>query len=365
MNTYEKQTLLTLDYWQDKVIYMGNVLPAGAVACAALNISDKTLSALEPIFNKLEAVNSKAHPTAEEWLSTKNLVMQEMELLKDLPPYCYLDLKKCRSQIDDCYIQESISNMMELSNVLASMGPLGVDTERYSKGLRFANLLLFSAMLIQGIKQYREGMLPFAEELDHRGRKPEDYAELFGKFFPLQGSYDVNGTQWMGIKNISVQHIAVDIPEAGTKQIVMRMLCASFAGMLRQDLFEGLRVGHAPKKCPICGRWFLTTNAKQTKYCGGIAPNDPLGRTCRLIANKQGRAAREKAEDNPINTISRRVIANIDQQVHRGKMNYDMADKLKRLAREKRLQALNSCAYAQGSYESEMTVDALMAEACL
>lgn len=365
MTNYEKQTLLTLDYWQNNVIYMGNVLPAGAVACAALNVSHETLSALEPIFNKLEVVNSKAHPTAEEWRSTKNLVMQEMEILKDLPPYCYLDLKKCRGQIDDCYTQESIFNMMELSNVLASMGPLGVDVERYSKGLRFANLLLFSAMLIQGLKQYKEGILPFAEELDHCGRKPEDYAELFGKFFPLQGAYDVNGTQWMGIKNISVQHIAVDIPEAGTKQIVMRMLCVSFAGMLRQDLFEGLRVGHAPKKCPICGRWFLTTNAKQTKYCGGIAPDDSLGRTCRLIANKQGRATREKAEDNPINTISRRVIANIDQQVHRGKMNYDVANKLKQLAREKRLQALNNCAYAQGSYESEMTVDTLMAEACL
>lgn len=28
-------------------------------------------------------------------------------------------------------------------------------------------------------------------------------------------------------------------------------------------------MGHAPKKCRICGKWFLTTNARHTKYCDG------------------------------------------------------------------------------------------------
>lgn len=55
------------------------------------------------------------------------------------------------------------------------------------------------------------------------------------------------------------------------------------------DRLNGLCVGHAPKKCPICGRWFLTTNARHTKYCGNLAPGDKFHRTCRQIGNLKGR----------------------------------------------------------------------------
>ncbi len=32
-------------------------------------------------------------------------------------------------------------------------------------------------------------------------------------------------------------------------------------------------------ECRICGKSFLTTNARHTKYCGGYAPGDKLHRT--------------------------------------------------------------------------------------
>ena len=54
-----------------------------------------------------------------------------------------------------------------------------------------------------------------------------------------------------------------------------------------KDVYK--RQGHAPKKCKICGKWFLTTNARHTKYCGGYAPGDKLHRTCRQIGNLKGR----------------------------------------------------------------------------
>lgn len=362
MMNFEKQTLLSLDFWQDKVLYMGDTLPVGAIACAALNVSDETLEKLAPIAAQLDAVNGMACPTAEDWASTKDGVLEILEGLKAAPPFCYLNFEKCRKEAMDCYTKETLQGMAALSQALAQYGVLGIDPVEHEQALHFAELLLLCAMLPRDLKQYRESILPFVEALHMGGRTPEDYADAFDRFFPVLSAYDLNSTQWMGIKNISVQHIAVELPETGEKQIVMRMLCANFAGLLRQDLFEGLRAGHAPRRCPICGRWFLTTNAKPTKYCGGIAPNDSLGRTCRLIANKQGKAAREKADDNPINTICKRVIASIDQQAHRGKLDHDTANALKRKAREKRLKALHDCAYAQGSYEAEMTAAALLSE---
>ena len=99
----------------------------------------------------------------------------------------------------------------------------------------------------------------------------------------------------MTLTNASVQYVSAIRPGAAEPQLVKRMHYVSFVGMFRSDLFEGLCVGHAPRQCPICGRWFLTTDARRTKYCGGLAPRDKRRRTCRQIGNLRGRAQRELA----------------------------------------------------------------------
>ena len=103
----------------------------------------------------------------------------------------------------------------------------------------------------------------------------------------------------MSTLNNSVQYVSVIHPGEKVAKLVKRMHYVSFVGMFRSDLFEGLCVGHAPKKCKICGKWFLTTNARHTKYCGGYAPGDKLHRTCRQIGNLKGREQRELADDHP------------------------------------------------------------------
>ena len=37
------QELMTLDFWQDTVIYEGKTLPVGALACDALNVPADTM----------------------------------------------------------------------------------------------------------------------------------------------------------------------------------------------------------------------------------------------------------------------------------------------------------------------------------
>ena len=96
--------------------------------------------------------------------------------------------------------------------------------------------------------------------------------------------------------------------------------------MFRYDFFEGLCVGHAPKKCRICGKWFLTTNARHTKYCGGYAPGDKLRRTCRQIGNLKGREQRELADDHPLKQIYEKRLNTINRYVKRGALNADLAE---------------------------------------
>ena len=105
--------------------------------------------------------------------------------------------------------------------------------------------------------------------------------------------------------------LADEIHGEKVAKLVKRMHYVSFVGMFRSDLFEGLCVGHAPKKCKICGKWFLTTNARHTKYCGGYAPGDKLHRTCRQIGNLKGREQRELADDHPLKQIYRSGRAHV------------------------------------------------------
>ena len=107
----------------------------------------------------------------------------------------------------------------------------------------------------------------FAEKTDgnEADRTAEGFAKMFGSYFPPEFSI-TEGNAWMSTLNNSVQYVSVIRPGEKVAKLVKRMHYVSFVGMFRSDLFEGLCVGHAPKKCKICGKWFLTTNARHTKY---------------------------------------------------------------------------------------------------
>ena len=108
------------------------------------------------------------------------------------------------------------------------------------------------------------------------------------------------------------------------------------------------------RKCKICGKWFLTTNARHTKYCGGYAPGDKLHRTCRQIGNLKGREQRELADDHPVKQIYEKRLNTINRYVKRGTLDADLAEAMKKLAKDKMLRALSNVAYAKGDYEKEM-----------
>ncbi len=362
MMDFKNQTILTLDFWQDKVCYMGHTLPTGTLGCLALNVPDEPLELLEPISKMLSSVLGMPHLTREVILPTKDLILGEMELLKSIPPLCYLDWAQCVKSLNGYYTQASIENLIAFVDNLPAYRTGTPMQPEHMQGFQFSQLLIFAWTLAEGLKFHKEHLLPFAESLNTGGRSAEDYAAAFEETFPLQLSYNLKDTAWLSISNISVQHIVIEVPEKNRKQIALRMLCGSFAGMFRHDLFEGLRVGHAPRKCPICGKWFLTTDARNTKYCNGLAPNDPEGRTCRQAASRLHREEREKAQDNPINKICKRVIGYIDQQVHRGNMDFCLAQELKNKARYKKQLAKENADYARKRYGEEMTIAALLAE---
>ena len=85
--------------------------------------------------------------------------------------------------------------------------------------------------------------------------------------------------------------------------------------------------------------------------------------TCRQIGNLKGREQRELADDHPLKQIYEKRLNTINRYVKRGTLDADLAEIMKKLAKDKMLRALSNVAYAKGTYEKEMEQAALKKEA--
>ena len=357
--------LLTLDYCRDEVSYQGITLPSGTIGCAALNIPDDVIDRLKqislPLLAAIEAVNNlRLKP--EMLAPCGDSILQMLELLQKENAFPLLDYSYYLKRIPEIFTEKNLKNTMAYVQ-LAAMNLPAAMTNQLKSGLGLTKVIAICAQLPDSLVMFKEGLLPLAKALHESDRALEDYAAVFGEYFSEFPEFSLSEPSWMSMINVSMQYLSTILPGKDVPQLVKRMHFMSFVGMLRYDLFEGLSVGHAPRKCPICGKWFLTTDARHTKYCGGFAPGDPKGRTCRQLGNLQGREKRELADDHPLKVIYNRRMNTIQVYVRRGTLDEATAEKMKRLARNKLERAISDAAYANGSYADEMEQDALLAAA--
>ena len=360
------QNLLTLDFWQDKVTYGKKTVPIGTIGCAALNITDEQIAALTTLCQPLNEiilmlgtgnVDVSVFPTAEKAL------WKIVRFLQKTEPFSFLDLATDEKELHRLFDEEHIENIVSYIKALQEIGAAASFDEKYSHAVGVLKLIQGMSQLGNTLKIFKGGMIDFAHKLHDSKRTPDGYAAAFAKQFPKDETLSPENSMWMQLTNTTIQYVSSVMPEKGIPQLVKRMHYVSFVGMFRSDLFEGLCVGYAPRKCPICGKWFLTTDARQTKYCGGLAPGDKRGRTCRQIGNLKGREQRELADDHPIKAIYTRRMNTITQYLRRGTLDKQIADVMKRLAKDKLERAIFDYEYAKGRYETEMSQDALFIEA--
>ena len=360
-----EHNILTLDYWRDEVSYQGITLPSGTIGCAALNIPDDVIDRLKqiylPLLTTVEAVNNlRLKP--ELLAPCRDSILQMLELLQKENTFPLLNYSYYLKRIPEIFTDENMKKA-EAYVKLAAMNLPAAMSDQLKSGLGLTKVIAICAQLPDSLVMFKQGLLPFAQALHESDRAVEDYAAVFGEYFPEFPEFSLSEPSWMSLINVSMQYLSTILPGKDAPQLVKRMHFVSFVGMLRYDLFEGLCVGHAPRKCPICGRWFLTTDARHTKYCGGLAPGAPKGRTCRQLGNLQGREKRELADDHPLKVIYNRRMNTIQVYVRRGTLDEATAEKMKRLARNKLERAISDAAYASGSYADEMEQDALLREA--
>ena len=232
--------------------------------------------------------------------------------------------------------------------------------EKYLDGALLSRLLPTLAHFGFSLKAYQETMLPFAQRLhDSEDRARADYARIFDSYFPKEPTFEDTGG-WMSMANVTMQYLTMEHPGGDLPVLVTRSHYVSFVGMLRGDFFEALRAGHGVRRCFHCNQWFLTTNAHSVKYCDGLAPGDPKGRTCRAVGAKNG--YKEDAKAHPIKGpyVTRRNT--ISKYVSDGAMSKELGAIALRLTEEKRTRAFTDHDYFLNCYAKEMSQKAIVTE---
>ena len=289
------QDLMTLDFWQDTVIYEGKTFPVGTLACDALNVPAETIAKMNEQceqINLLLGILNAGQDASALFPMVREAALAMLDILSKTPPFSYMNIPKHRERIEKVFTADNALKYVEFALKAATNSLRFEEVPKYADAMILQRYTAVFGHLAYSLGEYQTAMLDFAEKSDgnEADRTAEGFAKMFGSYFPPEFSI-TEGNAWMSTLNNSVQYVATVRPGENVAKFVKRMHYVSFVGMLRSDLFEGLCVGHAPKKCRICGKWFLTTNARHTKYCGGYAPGDKLHRTCRQIGNLKGKLA--------------------------------------------------------------------------
>ena len=343
-----KMRFLTVDYDSKSESYAGQTYDAGTIAKDVLNIPESVLEELleltEPMMKLVDFLNHNRNPnstTLAMMLTASKNVFRVVDLLRDVPPFCYQDFTWLDAQLPRIFSPEKVRKIHK--------------ERKEESGELFLRAMCLVAQLGFGVRDFQQALIPLVEALDDEevSRNPAGFAQQFDAFFSAD---EERKKQWMSFSNVSVEYLP---DETG---LVRRMHYASFPSMFRSNLYEALAVGNAPKRCPICKRFFLTTNARRQVYCDGYAPEEYGEISCRQVGNRLGRAEREQAQNNPILILYNQVVNAIDQRVSRGTLDKGIAEKAKALARDNRAMAIAMPDYANGDYRTDMNPDALIAE---
>ena len=343
-----KMRFLSVDY-RDKQETYGTCCSSadtGNIALDILNIPDYVLEELleltEPMMQLVDYLNKNKNPdssTLAMMLTASKNVFRAVDLLRDVPPFSGQDFTWLDGKLPQIFSAEAVNKAYR--------------QRKKEMGEVFIPALSLVAQLGFGMWDFRQALIPLVESLDDDAvsRYPTGFAQQFDNFF----SADNNQDYWMSITNVSLEYLP------GTKGLVRRMHYASFPSMFRSNLYEALAAGNAPKRCPICQKFFLTTNARRQKYCTGYAPEEYEGLTCVQVGNRMGREEREKAANRPVIVQYHQAVNALDKRVERGTLERETAARAKARAKELVSGAIVDAEYANGKYKEDMNPDALIA----
>lgn len=368
-------SFFTADYRDGRVIFGGKHYPAGMFAVHLLNqfyIND-TAARIAIFrdglnFHILQQLQD-GYLNISDFVKTGANTLQSLKVLPKLKPFDGLKAEEIRNTVETLFTEQIGQKICEYFAAKAKLSLLPQDeiaagtAERIKSAADFSateekiteirSILRFFDTLSEDLIDAHDKLIKFCDRVDAAERLDEAHLlppalKAFGEHhFTQSGKY------------IAVKKNA----KSANATLAKRLSFDSYYSLILTDFFEGLHYGHYPRRCEICGKYFLMQSARRQKYCSyGIAPELYRGNkiSCRKYAAVLNR--KEKSENDPIAAVYNRRCAAIRTECGRRTIKVEFAETAKRLAKEHKLRAQTDDKYAKEEYIKAMSREALYAE---
>ena len=285
-------------------------------------------------------------------------------ILKTLPklkPFDTLDVESEKKRVSELFTEENAVSIMDyfsrkgaISYMDKGAAILGVLPPAYDKELfkkcetMFATVLTtlrFYDSISEDMRKVFEKLKRFVSRIDEADRFDERHllpiaAEIFG-----ETSFTLN-TEYIALPKRRNSDIFVT---------ARKLTFESYYSFVVTDFFEGLHYGHYPRRCEICGKYFLMQSARRQKYCSyGTAPQLYNGEkvSCRRYAAILGRS--ERAKDNPLRAAYTKRCSAIRSEKSRGTITAEFAAAAQDMAKRRLEQAEEDDIYAAREYYKDL-----------
>ena len=285
-------------------------------------------------------------------------------ILKTLPklkPFDTLEIESEKKRISELFTKENAVFIMEYISrkgaiskmdegaIVLNILPPAYDKELFKTYETMCATVLttlrFYDSISEDMRKAFEKLTKFVARIDEADRFDERHllpiaAEIFSETsFPLNTEY-------------------IALPKRRNSDIFVtarKMTFESYYSFVVTDFFEGLHYGHYPRKCEICGKYFLMQSARRQKYCSyGTAPQLYNGEkiSCRRYAAILGRS--ERAKDNPLRAAYTKRCSAIRSEKSRGTITAEFAAAAQDMAKRRLEQAEEDDIYAAKEYYRDL-----------
>ena len=351
---------VTLDIWNDRVVYQEQEFPAGHFAASILNISEEDLSELiqsggAPTFLFPVVVQGSEQEAAQVLPLLRERILYLAELIWRYPPFCYNDRGGDAARINELFADDALPKIREPHSKFqqeflifcASITRIPIAIYHFYAAGRF-----FELDYLRRLKKRTETSSAVAAHDCFN-------SELFWKEMQELQSWDIE--EFSIQPELSSSYIFARSPKDEKEMVfVNRVSFLRLVDFYTYDLLNGLHHGHAPSQCHGCGKYFLTTNGHIPKYCDGIAPQDS-----RMTCRQYGAMIRQKEQNkqHPIYRLFTTHTNTIRKHHQRGKISDELRREALLVAEIYRDKALMDNDYAANDYEQDMEQEHIYAEA--
>lgn len=300
-----------------------------------------------------------------EFVNAGKEILYILDVLPNLSPFHLLDIESEKKLIKETFTKENAEVILKFYKERAFVslqdeGAMALDIlpdgyDEFSEAAnklisRVKQLLQFYENVGMDMIKAHNRLLQFVDGLDDL----ENYKE--SNLLTL--AYKIFGANRF---NVITEYAAVSKNSKNNeKMLVKRLHFRSYYSFILTDFFEGLALGHYPRQCEICEKYFFMEGARRQKYCTGYAPLELTGRkqlTCRQYAAKMGK--KEKAAEDPIKVIYEKRCSCIRAEVSKGVIDLYFAKIAKNLAKELKVRADYDDDYTFEEYQRDMERDNL------